>query len=177
LTWEVVIALNRLPESLDVETIEYLRNSHAGRAEANYELQKFSEVVKDLDWAIQLSTPDEQTSYLATRALSLAYTGQVAEAVADVAQLTKRSTWNPIDWYNFACVNSLASDKLPDKKQDHADRAMELLEHAVKAGFSEAAHMATDPDLGPLRDREDFKKLLSQLQMGIKKAPETTPRQ
>ena len=45
---------------------------------------------------------------------------------------------------------------------------MELLRQAVKAGFQDAAQMAEDPDLDPLRGREDFKKLLADLQASKK---------
>jgi hypothetical protein len=48
-------------------------------------------------------------------------TGLVAEAVAEVAGLTKSSDWNPGQWYNFACVYAVASGKLSDKKQEYAD--------------------------------------------------------
>jgi hypothetical protein len=41
---------------------------------------------------------------------------------------------------------------------------MELLQKAVQAGFKDAAHMAKDTDLDPLREREDFKKLLTELE-------------
>ena len=41
---------------------------------------------------------------------------------------------------------------------------MEMLHKAVKAGYNDAAHMAKDTDLDPLRDRADFKKLLASLQ-------------
>jgi hypothetical protein len=41
---------------------------------------------------------------------------------------------------------------------------MELLQQAVKAGWKDAAHMAKDTDLDPLRERDDFKKLLTELE-------------
>ena len=44
---------------------------------------------------------------------------------------------------------------------EFADRATELLLKGVKAGYNDAAHMAKDTDLDPLRGREDFKKLLA----------------
>ena len=43
---------------------------------------------------------------------------------------------------------------------------MDLLQKAVKAGYKDAAHMKKDPDLDPLRAREDFKKLLAELEAG-----------
>jgi hypothetical protein len=40
---------------------------------------------------------------------------------------------------------------------------MELLQTAVNAGWKNAAHTTKDTDLDPIRDREDFKKLLADL--------------
>ncbi len=100
----------------------------------------------------------------AGRAISLFQDGKVAEAVAEVAELTKNPSWTAGQWYNFACVYSLASAKLAGKKREYAERAMELLQQAVRAGWNDSEHTAKDTDLGPLRDREDFKKLLADLE-------------
>jgi hypothetical protein len=78
--------------------------------------------------------------------------------------LTKSSNWNFGQWYDFACVYAVASGKVADKKQEYADRAMELLHKAVQAGFKDAAHIRKDTDLGPLRERDDFKKLIATLE-------------
>ena len=63
----------------------------------------------------------------------------------------------------------MASGKSAGKKQEYADRAMELLQKAVKAGFKYPAHMKQDKDLDALRDREDFKKLVAELGAPTKK--------
>ena len=49
------------------------------------------------------------------------------------------------------------------KKDEHAKRAVELLQRAVQAGYKDAEHMKQDTDLDPLRGRDDFKKLLQSL--------------
>ena len=41
---------------------------------------------------------------------------------------------------------------------------MELLKQAVAKGYKNVAHMKQDRDLDPLRDRQDFKKLLAELE-------------
>jgi hypothetical protein len=48
--------------------------------------------------------------------------------------------------------------------QAAADKAMEVLRRAVAAGFRDVAHMRTDTDLDALRGREDFKKLMAELE-------------
>jgi serine/threonine protein kinase/tetratricopeptide (TPR) repeat protein len=47
--------------------------------------------------------------------------------------------------------------------EGYANRALELLRQAVKRGYKNAAHMRKNPDLEPLRVREEFNKLLIDL--------------
>jgi tetratricopeptide (TPR) repeat protein len=150
----------------------FLRNSHAGRATSYDRLHKYAEALEDWDKAVELSPPQEQPGVRASRATTRVNAGQVAEAVADVAELTKTATWDAGQWYDFACVYALASGKSADKKKEYADRAMDLLRQAVKAGWNDAAHMQKDTDLDPLRGREDFRKLLAELEKKSAAKPE-----
>ncbi len=50
-----------------------------------------------------------------------------------------------------------------DKQQESADHAMELLNDAITADYNKADSMAQDPDLDPIRERDDFKKLLAEM--------------
>ncbi len=53
-----------------------------------------------------------------------------------------------------------------DDKQgeQYAARAVDLLRQAVAEGYKDVAHLRKDPDLDALRQRADFKKLLSELE-------------
>ncbi|SRR5258708_2121744 len=150
-------------EPRDLLATQFLRYSHEGRARAYDALTKHAEAVKDWDRAIELSPLGEQPAYRASRATSRLQAGLVAEALAEIDELTKSSNWNFAQLYDFACVYAVASGKIADKKQEYADRAMALLHKAVKAGYKDAAHMAKDTDLDALRGREDFKKLMESL--------------
>jgi eukaryotic-like serine/threonine-protein kinase len=115
----------------------------------------------------QINPQREQLRYRASRAVSRLNAGQVVEAVAEVAELSKTSDWNAEQWYDFACVYAVACGKIAANKQEYSDRAVQLLHRAVKTGFNNAAHMKKDTDLDPIRSREDFKKLMS----GLEKEP------
>jgi hypothetical protein len=41
---------------------------------------------------------------------------------------------------------------------------MRLFREAVSKGYKDVAHVKTDTDLDPLRQRDDFKKLLAKLE-------------
>src|SRR5262249_25126715 len=142
---------------------EFLRNSYWNRAIAYDLLEKYAEATKDWDTAIELSPVPERPRLRTSRPKSRLQSGQVVQAVAELAELTQSTNWNAVQWYVFACLYSVASGKTADKKQEYADRAMELLRQAVQAGCKDAAYMAKDTDLDPLREREDFKKLLAEL--------------
>jgi tetratricopeptide (TPR) repeat protein len=153
-------------EPRDVTAKQYLRNSYWDRAKALDRLDRHTDSVKDWQKATDLGPKPAEPGFRTSRATSLVRAGRVAEAVADIAELTKAGEWNSDQWYGFACVYAVASDKATDKKQEYADRAMELLRKAVQAGWKNGAHMARDSDLDPLREREDFKKLLAELRGG-----------
>ena len=106
-------------------------------AEARREFQIAVEQSKDpgertyLGWCIQAIDTEPERKRLIRRAEnanSFVKTGKVPEAVAEVTELTKNPSWNASRWYDFACVYSLASAKIADKKNVYADRAMELLQ-------------------------------------------------
>ncbi len=40
---------------------------------------------------------------------------------------------------------------------------MNTLRAAIAAGWNDAGHTSRDPDLAPLHDRDDFRRLLAQL--------------
>jgi serine/threonine-protein kinase len=157
---------------------QLMRNAHMNRAAAYDHLEKPAEAVKDWTRAIDLSPVPEQPSLRSHRVNSLVRAGSVPEAVAEVAELTKAGKWPRTVWYDFACAYAVASGRDAGRKKEYADRAMELLRQAVKAGYANAAHMAKDTDLNALRDREDFKKLLAEVEAlaGAKKSKPSSSR-
>lgn len=75
--------------------------------------------------------------------------------------------WPPDNRYKFTCVYAIASDRVgdADRKQEYADKAMDMLRKAVRAGWKDAEQIATDPDLAPLHDRDDFRQLADMADM------------
>ena len=84
--------------------------------------------------------------------------------------------WNaPADAYDAACSLSLCvpivakHDKVDatqrkEAAQFYGDVAMKLLRDAVSKGYKNVAHMKKDTDLDPLRQRDDFQKLVAELE-------------
>jgi len=98
------------------------------------------------------------------RAESRIRAGKVADAVAEVAELTKLKGWNGAGLYNFACLYAVASAKDKTNQDVYAQRAVALLRQAVEAGYKDVAQMKKDADLDPPRQRDDFQNLLTELE-------------
>jgi tetratricopeptide (TPR) repeat protein len=102
--------------------------------------------------------------------------GQPADAAASfrqaIAILERLPTRNPIDHYGLACYHALLSQVAAEpgsgmttaEGRDAADRAMAALQKAVAGGLRNGAHIRLDTDLDPLHHREDFQKLMRELE-------------
>jgi tetratricopeptide (TPR) repeat protein len=141
-----------------------LRNTFWGRALAYHDLEKYAEAVKDCDAAIALSPPDEWPKLRYLGAIFRLKAGQVSEAVAEAEELTKTKGWPPAVLVRLACIFATASAKIPENRKAHGDQAMELLQQAIKGGFKDLAGLKGEEHLQSLRDRDDFKKLLADLE-------------
>ncbi|VTR96206.1 serine threonine protein kinase : Cyclin-dependent kinase-activating kinase (Fragment) OS=Gemmata sp. Wa1-1 PE=3 SV=1: Pkinase: TPR_2 [Gemmata massiliana] len=142
---------------------ELLGMIHRCRAVAYHRVGKFTEAAKEWDRAFEL-LPKAGQGLPESEVEMLSQVNSVPRAEVDVAVLSASGDWSAGQLYSFACVSARANDRPPAKrKKEHADRAMELLSRSVKAGFTDADRVGTDPDLALLRDRDDFKKLLADL--------------
>jgi tetratricopeptide (TPR) repeat protein len=153
----------------------FLRNSHWGRARALGALDRHGDALPDWDKTVELSAPIERNALQASRALARVRAGKVDDAVAEVVELTKLKGWTAVQLYNFASIYSLASAKDKAKQDEYAQRAVALLRQAVQAGYKDVAHLKRDADLDPLRQRDDFKMLLAELEKSKEPAPSARP--
>jgi serine/threonine protein kinase/tetratricopeptide (TPR) repeat protein len=98
-----------------------------------------------------------------------------ADAVR-VAEMVRDLDWNqPVQACEAACclcrcVPIVAKhDKLDDKQRKEAaqfycDRAMKFLRDGVSKGYKDVTPFKVEPSLDPLREREDFQKLVAELE-------------
>jgi tetratricopeptide (TPR) repeat protein len=159
------LAAAHAKEPRDVTANKHLRNSYWGRAQALDALHRPAEAMKGWQKAIELSSEPEVVIVRASRATSWVKAGRVAEGFAEIGRLTGAGEWNELQCYEVARFYAVTTGKAIDNKQKkgYGDRAMGLLRKAVQAGWKDGAHMAKDSDLDPLRDREDFRQLLKEL--------------
>ena len=152
---------------VDATAQQFLRNAHWGRARVLENLKRYAEAATDWDRVVDLSPEVEQPRCRMNRATSRVRAGQVNAALKEAEELSK--VQDAATLYDLACVFALAADR-PDEtaatlsKEDCAQRAVAILQQAIAKGYKDAEHLKKDDDLKGLRERDDFKKLLRELE-------------
>jgi serine/threonine protein kinase/tetratricopeptide (TPR) repeat protein len=147
-------------------------------ARSLFAVDRGAEAVALIDECVRLSAGKDVNPALlpAVITLRLRHFEQINDAVgcrqtAVMWEKLKRS--DPDGLYKSACFRAVAAAVLnaADKSASagnqtaaEANRAMAWLKQSIAAGYKDAAHMKTDNDLGFLRAREDFKKLVLELE-------------
>lgn len=129
-------------------------------------LKRYADAVKDWDRAIA-SDDEKLAEFRLKRADALARSGEHARATAEAELLAEPANALKEVVYDAACIYSLSSAGVSSNAQlaeRYAARAVELLRRASQKGFRDVKHIEKDSDLDSLRQREDFKKLLAELQ-------------
>jgi tetratricopeptide (TPR) repeat protein len=145
-----------------------LRASHQLRADALSTLQRHADALKDFDKMVELAPEPERALRRSIRAVGRVRAGQVAAAIEETEELAKNA--EPLVLYNAACVYALASVPTkanpisPKQQAKYAERAIALLRQVVAKGYHNVYEMKNDDDLKPLRQRDDFQKLLRDMQ-------------
>ena len=97
-----------------------------------------------------------------------------AQAAEAAEALARQPEMFGVDRYNLGCTFSrcagavdqdtkLSPSQRARLKEHYAQRAMDLLRRALDKGYTNANRASDDPDLKPLLEREDFKKLRAEL--------------
>jgi tetratricopeptide (TPR) repeat protein len=157
---------------VNVTAQQFLRNAHWGRAQALDGLKRHAEAARDWDKVVELSPEAQRAGFRANRALSRVRAGQVDAAIQEAEEVAKNSDGNTL--YHAAAVLALAAARRDEpggslSKDKCAQRAVVLLGQAVAKGYKDAEHMKNDDDLKALRGRDDFKKLLAELETMLQK--------
>jgi hypothetical protein len=152
-----------------------LRNAYRERAVAYERMKEYAKAVPDFDEAIALSAKGEAMPLRADRVYSLLEAGRAVDAIPDAGELRKADGWASYQWFDFACVYAAASAEVPEMKAEYADRAVALLQRAEKAGFRAVDVLRTNKHLAPVRERDEFKKLVADLEKKVPPKRETLP--
>jgi hypothetical protein len=150
------------------------------RAESFVHLKRKEEAIKDWDSMIEVGNNQSSPHIRMYWAMALAHRGGHARSTAEVKALQAQKLAPENDWYNFPCIYSLSSAAVLDDAnltltarkelaEHYAARSVELLEKARKLGrFKTGGYvdfLLGDSDFDPVRSRDDYKRLISRLQL------------
>jgi tetratricopeptide (TPR) repeat protein len=142
--------------------------AHQSRAEALSALQRHPEALKDYDKAVELSSESGRLGACSIRAVGLLKAGRMAAAIEEAEKVAKnarpRVLYNVARVYALASVPTKANPISPELQAKYAERAIALLRQAVAKGYKNVNEMKNDDDLKSLRPRDDFQKLLREMQ-------------
>jgi serine/threonine-protein kinase len=157
----------------------FLWVTHWQRADALLKLERLAESLTEWGRAVELSpTAEERATTRVSQAYALARLGKYDQAAPVAEEYAGRPSARGFMAYRAARVLSLASaaagrgpgreaaerEKLAER---YASGAVALLRRLQSQGYfkdrSNVSYMEKDKDLGPLRQRPDFQKLLTEL--------------
>ena len=148
-----------------------LGDSHRGRARALDALDRRADAMRDWERALALD-PDRLKPIDRLRIAR-----NRKDAAGCLAAAAENEAWKPtaaLEMYDAACNRAICAVALqedaktpkadaPRLAKEQADLAMAWLRKAVAAGYRNAERVKHDKDLDALREREEFKKLLAEL--------------
>jgi serine/threonine protein kinase/tetratricopeptide (TPR) repeat protein len=158
-----------------------LTGIRAGRPEAA--ITRFDKAIAILEGLIDRGLGAARNSLLLARidrAIALAARGDHSQAGAEGEAVARQGDLTSAHYYDLACAFSQSSavvdhdgKLLPAErarlKMRYADRAMDFLHQAITEGWSHLTVLKSDPDMGPLLARQDFQKLVADLEGKTKK--------
>jgi HEAT repeat protein len=173
--WDEAVNRYAVAIQLDPKLVE----AYAGRGEVYIKQKKFKEAQADFAKVQQLAPKDPGGAYGV--AMTSVLLGDVEAGLKSLEEaeslVTDETNGKATHLFNFARVYARAAAELeaqqrkPNPPADLAARiektqgqAVDRIKAAVKAGYANANDLREDPDLKAVRDREEFQKVLKDLE-------------
>lgn len=133
----------------DFQAPMFLAQAYASLGKKHEEMKVRLGVLGTAERHLKLNPHDTRALYLAANNLSRV--GEMAKARELAERALGQDQNEPVVLYNIGCFYALQGD---------AERAIDLLEKAVRLGWGDRAWIETDSDLDSLRDHPRFQALL-----------------
>jgi serine/threonine protein kinase len=144
-----------------------LRCAHGARADVLMRLGRcHAEALAHYDRALALDTSKDRSYFRMQRALALAHLNEHARAAAEADAVAATTDLPAFLLQDAAAVHAVCSAAVRDDARladQYAARAIALLRQAFEKNYrAVAVEVRKDPNLNPLRSREEFRKLLDE---------------
>ncbi len=153
----------------------FLRNARWSRAQALEALDRRDEAAREWQKAAETDPEPKQVSSRISFALCLAHGQRPARAVPVAESLLADLPDSPPVLYNSARVFARAALADPGGPERLASSAVGLLKKLVEAGYDQIEQLEAEPDFGPIRDRDDYRKVVSRMKARTPAVPRKSP--
>jgi adenylate cyclase len=134
----------------DYQAPVFLAQAYASMGRKQDEMRVRLGTLGTLEQHIRLNPHDTRALYIGAQ--NLWHVGEQKKSIELAEQALGQGQDEPMVLYNVACLYTT---------QGNLQRALDLLEEAVRLGFGDRAWMETDSDLEPLRAEPRFQALLA----------------
>ncbi|HVJ83507.1 MAG TPA: tetratricopeptide repeat protein, partial [Planctomycetia bacterium] len=149
------------------KAISALCSTRQLRAAALRDLGRHAESASEWGRALEICDPYDEAYLRIRRARALVQTKDHARAAEDARSIAGSAAATAEELVDaarlFAQCSSLV-DKGGAAAKEYADVAVGTLRSAVRKGFRDAAELNSVPELEPVRGRDDFRKLLVEIE-------------
>jgi serine/threonine protein kinase len=161
-----------------------LHNAHGGRAYLHQQAKRYQDSLRDWDRVVELSDGADRAANRSVRAGVLAMAGDHVRAAAEARALAENPEGSEDTVFNAGLAlaqaylaatkdQRLASHQRNEAAREYAAAAMAVFRKLQASGyFRVAEHVANlrgDPDLEPLRHREEYQRLLREVSDALPK--------
>jgi len=167
---EILESFSRKEPNL-VKARESLSIAYWIRATTLSGLKRFPQAVLDWDLAIELDDGHNFVPLRIKRASTLLNLKDHVRASADAQAIAASSGATGQQLFQAASIFAHCvrfADKYSPETESYAQRAVMTLRKAAAKGFRDATRLKSSKDLEPLRSREDFRKLIAELETSNK---------
>jgi serine/threonine protein kinase/tetratricopeptide (TPR) repeat protein len=150
-----------------VKAREVLCLARWSRAMSLCGLDRFQEALQDWDRAIEVDDGQYQVPLRMRRISNLLNLKDHTRATAEAQTIAESKSAGANDLYNAACAYALSVRLAADdvtRSRAYAEQAVALLRRAIAEGYKDVGQLKKGADLNALRSREDFQKLLRDLE-------------
>jgi tetratricopeptide (TPR) repeat protein len=151
----------RIPDALKIAC-----SAHADRGLVMDKLNRYAEAISEFDKGLAFDDGEKRMPIRRLRAKTLVRSGDRTRATSEADALTAEKDATADTIYDAACIYALCATAVRDdhkRADEYASRAVELLGQAVAKGYRNKAGLQQDPELNALRSRDEFKRLLHDL--------------
>lgn len=168
----LAIAMQKQHQSQDASNLAVralLDQSFHTQTKIHVDAARFDQAIQVAQERLQ-NTFDDRKPFVKSWLAVILIEGKKVDEAKRLLKDLRPTSWNvATTLYNLACAYSLLAGQETTAKEELRTTAIGELRQAMDAGFRDLQQLKSDPHLKGLRDRDDFKQIITDLEAKLKK--------